>query len=93
MGAGQVSGRAMAGPESETQRRDWRQAVEEDVMGVGEGDERPGKEQRGTAAGGSFIPIESWRRGRGEGRRRRRRRKGKRRGGRETWEDWRTSEW
>lgn len=65
----------MAGLESETSRRDWRRGMGglEDVVSVGvgegegEGDERLGKEQKGTAAKGSFIPIRK-RRGRGRGR-------------------------
>lgn len=86
MGAGQpVPGRAMAGPESEAPRQDWRQAAGQDVASVGEDDERPEKEQRDAAAESSCIPIDIGGEGGRRGRRKRRKRKRKRRGGKESW--------
>jgi hypothetical protein len=48
---------------------DERWSLEDVVVSVGEGDERLRKEQKGTAAKGSFIPIRK-KRGGGEGQRR-----------------------
>lgn len=93
MGAGQpVPGRAMAGPESEAPRQDWRQAAGQDVASVGEDDERPEKEQRDAAAESSCIPIDIG--GEGEEGEEEEEEEEKEEKGREgELEDWWTSKW